>query len=71
MEKEYWGKKFYGSKLNTVLLLILIILMVFALKIMNKNKKIEELCKKEIESNLNNYLSLADCFSKNGYKNYP
>ncbi len=32
--------KFYGSKLNTVLLLILIVLMVFALKIMLQDKEI-------------------------------
>lgn len=40
MEKEYWGSKFYGSKVNTVLLLILIILMIFVLSIMNKDKLI-------------------------------
>ncbi|MEK7459523.1 MAG: hypothetical protein AAB636_00460 [Patescibacteria group bacterium] len=38
MEKEYWCSKFYGSKLNTVLLLVLIILMIFALRIMLKDK---------------------------------
>ena len=39
MEKDYWGSKFYGSKLNTVLLLVLIVLMVFALRIMLKDKE--------------------------------
>lgn len=38
VEKEYWGKSFYGSKLNTVLLLILIVLMVFALRFMYQNQ---------------------------------
>ncbi len=37
-EKEYWGSKFYGSKVNTVLLLVLIILMMFALRVMYKDK---------------------------------
>lgn len=37
-EKQYWGSKFYGSKLNTILLLVLIILMIFALRIINKDK---------------------------------
>lgn len=31
MGKEYWGKKFYESRLNTVLLLVLIVLMIFAI----------------------------------------
>jgi len=38
LEKEYWGKSFYGSKLNTVLLLILIVLMIFALRFMYQNQ---------------------------------
>lgn len=38
LKKEYWGKSFYGSKLNTVLLLILIVLMIFAVKIMLSNE---------------------------------
>lgn len=38
LEKEYWGKSFYGSKLNTVLLLVLIVLMVIAIKIMLKDQ---------------------------------
>lgn len=37
-KKEYWGKKFYQSKLNTALLLVLIILMVIAINFMYKNK---------------------------------
>ena len=39
LEKEYWGKSFYGSKLNTVLLLILIVLMIFALRFMYQNQE--------------------------------
>ncbi len=35
-KKEYW---FFGSKLNTVLLLVLIILMIFAIRIMLQNKE--------------------------------
>ena len=38
LEKEYWGKSFYGSKLNTILLLVLIVLMVFALRFMYQNQ---------------------------------
>jgi len=38
MGKEYWGSKFYGSKLNTILLLVLVTLMIFALRIMYKDK---------------------------------
>ncbi len=38
VEKEYWGKSFYGSKLNTILLLILIVLMIFALRFMYQNQ---------------------------------
>ncbi len=38
LEKEYWGSKFFGSKLNTVLLLVLIILMIVALKVMLKDQ---------------------------------
>jgi len=38
MEKEYYGKKFFESKLNTILLLVLIVLMVFALRMMLKDK---------------------------------
>jgi len=34
-----WNKKFFGSKLNSVLLLILIILMIIAIKIMLRNEK--------------------------------
>ncbi len=37
MDKKYW---FFGSKLNTVLLFLLIILMVIAIKIMLKNETV-------------------------------
>jgi hypothetical protein len=36
-QRKYW---FFGSKLNTALLLILIILMVIAIRIMLQNKEI-------------------------------
>jgi hypothetical protein len=39
MEKEYFGKKFYESKLNTVLLFVLIVLMVIALRFMYMNQQ--------------------------------
>jgi len=38
IEKKYWGSSFYGSRLNTVLLLVLIVLMVFALRFMYKDQ---------------------------------
>ncbi len=37
MDKKYW---FFGSKLNTVLLAVLIILMIIAIKIMLKNEAV-------------------------------
>lgn len=37
MDKKYW---FFGSKLNTILLVILIILMIMALKFMYKNQQV-------------------------------
>lgn len=40
MEKKYFGSKFYSSRLNTILLLVLIILMVIALRYMFQNKEV-------------------------------
>ena len=39
MEKKYWGSKFYSSRLNTVLLFILIILMFGAIYLMLQDKQ--------------------------------
>ncbi len=39
MEKDYWGKNFFGSKLNSGLLLVLIVLMVIALMLMSKDRE--------------------------------
>ncbi len=38
MDNKNCNHKFFGSKLNTVLLLVLIVLMVIAIKIMLKNQ---------------------------------
>ncbi|MDQ3075804.1 MAG: hypothetical protein M3Q34_01620 [bacterium] len=40
IEKKYWGKKFYESRLNTALLFVLIILMIVAIRIMSKDKDV-------------------------------
>lgn len=39
IEKKYWGKKFHGSRMKTVLSLLLIVLVFVAIKIMLQNKK--------------------------------
>jgi len=40
MEHNFFGSKFYNSKLNTILLLALIILMIVALRVMSQNKEV-------------------------------
>lgn len=39
-EKQYFGKKFFESGLNTILLLVLIVLMIIAFKFMYENKRV-------------------------------
>lgn len=46
--------KFFGSKLNSVLLLVLIILMVIALIVMSKNKEVYINSYKKIDQNIEN-----------------
>lgn len=55
--KKYWGKKFYQSKLNTVLLLVLIILMIIALNFMFKNKStyVDPILGDKTEDKVNEY----------------
>lgn len=40
MENEFFGSKFYNSRLNTILLFVLIVLMIVTLYLMFKNKEV-------------------------------